>query len=75
MFYRYPKVFLIYRDLIWGKVEKPYEPLWEIFKVNYGYTRKETPLYFQIIEDRRHFKIAYEDGTGIVFKLLSPPPS
>ncbi len=70
MFYRYPKEFSIYQNLIWGKVEKPYEPLREVFKVNYGFTRKETPLYFQIIADPKHFKISYENNMGIVFKLI-----
>jgi len=73
MFYRYPKVFSTYQDLIWGRIEKPYKPLRNVFKVNYGYTRKETPLYFQITDDPRHFKIVYKDDTGIVFKLAEPP--
>jgi len=70
MFYPYPKVFKVHQDLIWGRVEKPYEPLREVFKVNYGYTRREAPLYFQISEDKKHFKIVYEDNTGIIFKLI-----
>jgi hypothetical protein len=70
MFYRYPKEFSLYQNLIWGKIEKPYEPIREVFKANYGYTRKETPLYFQIIQDPKHYKIVYEDGIGIIFKLI-----
>lgn len=70
MFYRYPKEFLAYQNLIWGKTEKPYEPLRDIFKVNYGFTRKETPLYFQIVKDPQHFKIVYENSMGAVFKLI-----
>jgi hypothetical protein len=70
MFYGYPKVFKTHQDLIWGRVEKPYEPLRDVFKVNYGYTRREAPLYFQISQDKNHFKIVYEDNTGIIFKLI-----
>jgi len=69
MFYGYPKAFLIYQDLAAGRIERPYEPLREVFKVGYGYTRKTFPLYYQIIQDRKHFRIVWEDKTGIIFKL------
>jgi hypothetical protein len=70
MFYRYPGEFALYQDLIWGRIEKPYEALRQVFKVNYGFTRKETPLSFQIREDPKHFKIVYENNMGFVFKLI-----
>lgn len=75
MFYRYPREFKTYQNLIWGRVTKPYKPLREIFKVNYGYTRKETPLCFQVVDDPEHFKIVYKDDTGLIFKLIGPPES
>jgi hypothetical protein len=70
MFYRYPKAFMVYRDLIWGRVKEPFTALRDVFKVNYGYTRRETPLYFQIIDDPKHFKVVYEDNIGAIFKLI-----
>ncbi len=69
MFYRYSRIYLTYRDLKKGMVAKPYIALKEIFKVNYGYVRNESPLYRQIKNDKRHYKILYEDNLGIVFGI------
>lgn len=70
MFYRYPRIYLIYQKLRSAEVAKPYEVLKKVFKVNYGYVRKETPLYLQITQNLKQFKILYEDNIGIVFQLI-----
>lgn len=70
MFYRYPRIYVIYQKLLRGQVAKPGEVLKKVFKVNYGYTKKETALYSQIMREPKHFKILYEDNLGIVFELI-----
>jgi hypothetical protein len=70
MYYRYPEAFLFYRDLSRGLINKPYEALKEVFKVNYGYTRKDNFFYARIKNNPGQFRILYEDGLGIVFELL-----
>ena len=72
MFYRYPKEFLINKDLYEGRFQNPQEVLGEVFKVTYGYARKSNPLYAQIENDPAHFEILYRDNGGAVFKLLKP---
>lgn len=69
MFYRYPKEYLAYVKLARGGIEKPYEVLSRIFKVNYGYARKDAALSQQIKQDPGHFKILYENNWGFVFKI------
>ena len=69
MFYRYPKAYRIYSQLRNAKIDKPQDALKKIFKVHYGYTRKELPLYGQIKKDPRNFKILYEDNLGAVFSV------
>ncbi len=70
MYYRYPRIFLLYRDLSRGMINKPYEALKEVFKVKYGYTRNDNFFYVRIKKSRNQFKILYEDDLGIIFKLL-----
>ncbi|MFH1768744.1 MAG: hypothetical protein ABH858_06265 [Candidatus Omnitrophota bacterium] len=68
MFYRYPEQYLAYNDLKEGLIKNPYI-IKKIFDAAYGYSRKETPLYSQIRDDKEHFDILYEDDYGIVFKI------
>lgn len=69
MYYRYPREFGVYKALIEGRIDKPAVALKEVFKVNYGYTRNNNPLYRQIKKNTSDFKILYEDESGIVFKI------
>jgi hypothetical protein len=69
MFYPYPKEYIIYRNLDDGKFSKPHEVLQRIFKVNYGYVKKNTGLYWQIKNDTEHFHVLYENDLGIVFRV------
>jgi hypothetical protein len=73
MYYRYPKVYSIYRDLKLGRVRKPYKILRSVFRINYGYVFKNSPLSLQVKEDPQHFKILYNDYYGIVFKIIYTP--
>lgn len=70
MLYRYPKEYLIYRQLTDGRFDKPYDVLPKVFKSNYGYARKGAVLLNQIKKDDKHFKILYENDSGVVFKVL-----
>jgi hypothetical protein len=72
MWYRYPKKYRLYVDLANGKIEKPYEVLRQIFKVRFGYCRKDTALSLQVRQDTAHFKILYANKWGIVFEILKP---
>jgi hypothetical protein len=70
MFYRYPREFKLLNELSLGRVDKPYETIGRIFKARYGYLNKFEPLYRQVNDAPRYFKVLYEDSEGIVFKLL-----
>jgi hypothetical protein len=70
MFYRYPREFNLLNEVSLGRVDKPYEALGKIFRTNYGYVNKFEPLYRQVREYPRQFKILYEDNEGIVFGLM-----
>ncbi len=70
MLYAYPKLYLVYDNLLQGKVKKPYNFLKKMLKINYGYTDKTTGIYRQVKEDKKHFSVLYDDGMGIVFKIL-----
>lgn len=70
MAYYYPKIFLIYKDLREGKLERPDRVIKEIFKADYGFSRKDNKLYTDIKNDQRHFKILYENKLGIIFQIL-----
>ena len=63
-----PKVYNLYRNLSWGRTKDPYSLLRYIFKVKYGYVRKDYGLISQIREDSR-FKILIEDHKALVFRL------
>jgi len=69
MFYRYPGRYLFYRDLSLGKNAEPYKALKNVFKVKYGYTRKNNSFYLRLHNAPDEFKILYEDDLGVVFKL------
>jgi hypothetical protein len=69
MFYRYPRELKLLNELSLGRVDKPYEAIGRIFKAKYGYLNKFEPLYRQINDYPRYFKILYEDNEGIVFAL------
>ncbi len=69
MFYRYPREFNLLNELSLGRVDKPDEAIGRIFKARYGYLNKFEPLYRQINDAPRYFKILYEDSEGIIFKL------
>lgn len=71
MYYRYPREYITYKNLKKGYVGKPYVAFKEIFKVNYGYVRKDCPLSSQIKKDTDHFKVLYENYLGIVFEVLN----
>ncbi len=73
MFYRYPRTYITYQKLLRGQVSKPEEALKKVFKINYGYTRKDTSLYSQIIRRPKHFNILYQDDIGVVFELGPSP--
>lgn len=70
MRYIYPREFAIIDDLSMGRVNNPHEVLDKIFKTRYGYLRKAEPLYRQIANDTKHFKILYENNSGSVFELI-----
>ena len=70
MFYRYPKEYIIYQNLIKGRIDNPQETFEKLFKTNYGYLRCNNVLYHQIKADFRNFKILYEDNWGIIFRVL-----
>ncbi|MBP7089090.1 MAG: hypothetical protein KBB01_07335, partial [Candidatus Omnitrophica bacterium] len=71
MFYRYPKEYIIYQNLVKGRVYNLKEAFVKVFKVNYGYLRNNNALYYQIKADSKNFKILYEDSWGIVFQVLT----
>jgi hypothetical protein len=71
MFYRYPKIYMIYLRLREGRIDRPSEMIKRIFKCRYGYARKDLPLFNQISNDVKNFKILYEDDFGIVFEILN----
>lgn len=73
MFYRYPVEFEIMNNLSLGRVGNPKEVISRIFKANYGYLRKQEPLYRQIKESPLSFKIIYEDQEGALFTILGTP--
>jgi len=68
MHYYSKSVYEQYSNLALGKYDNPYEVLKDSFQVEYGYTRKEYPLYQQIIDDDR-FQIIFEDNEGLIFRL------
>jgi hypothetical protein len=70
MFYLYPKESALLNSLSMGRAANPHEALASIFKARYGYVRKEEPLFRQVLFDKRHFKILYEDYIGAVFEVL-----
>ena len=70
MFYGYPQEYVIYSQLRDGFVDSPHQVLRDYFKVNYGYTGKDRGIYLRISNDSRHFKILYEDRSGIVFEVI-----
>ncbi|MEW6008622.1 MAG: hypothetical protein AB1629_03205 [Candidatus Omnitrophota bacterium] len=70
MSYYFPRIFTIYNNLQIGKLEKPYEVLDRIFKVSYGFTRRDHLIYPQVKNDPRHFKVLYENEIGIIFKII-----
>ena len=70
MLYAYPKLYLVYDNLLQGKVKKPYNFLKKMLKINYGYTDKTTGTYRQVKDDKKHFSVLYDDGFGVVFKIL-----
>jgi hypothetical protein len=70
MYFWYPKVYHVYNDLKRGKVKNPYLPLKSVFKINFGYVVKSSPLYSQIKNDTKHFKTIYNDSFGAVFKII-----
>ncbi len=70
MYHRYPREFGVYKGLTEGMVDNPRGALREVFRVTYGYTRNNNPLYRQIKKNPPDFKILYEDEFGIVFKII-----
>jgi hypothetical protein len=73
MFYLYPKESALLDHLSMGRVADPHEALVKIFKATYGYVRKEEPLFRQVLFDKLHFKILYEDRACAIFELLNDP--
>jgi hypothetical protein len=69
MYYKYPKKYVYYTSLHLGVLDNPHIVLKEMFKVKYGYNRKNK-LYYQIKDDSKHFRILYEDNLGIVFEVI-----
>lgn len=69
MYHRYPELYLFYLDLSKGNVGNVYDSLNNVFKVNYGYTRKDNLFYAKVMDDHLRFNILYEDDLGIVFDL------
>lgn len=69
MYHRYPELYLFYLDLSKGNVDNVYDSLNNIFKVNYGYTRKDNLFCAKVMNDPSRFNILYEDDLGIVFDL------
>lgn len=73
MFYRYPRYYQLYKKISGGEVKKPHLFIKRIFKSRYGYTEKGTGLYWQIAGDKNNFSIVYQDGLGIIFKIIDGP--
>lgn len=71
MFTYNPEAYVLYLRLREGSVLKPFELIRGLYKSDYGYTRKELPLFKQISSDSKNFKILYEDEFGIVFKIVN----
>lgn len=69
MYYRYPQLYIFYRDLSRGKIKDIYGSLLNIFKTKYGYAQKNNSFFIKIKNDPRHFKVLYEDDMGIIFQL------
>ena len=69
MYHRYSELYLFYLDLSKGNVDNVYDSLNNVFKVNYGYTRKDNLFYAKVMNDPSRFNILYEDDLGIVFDL------
>lgn len=65
-----PRLYLLYRDISFGRAKDPYLELKNTFKVKYGYAGKNffSGLINQIRQDTR-FTILAEDGFGVIFKL------
>ncbi|MBN3037972.1 MAG: hypothetical protein JW869_00985 [Candidatus Omnitrophica bacterium] len=69
MYWGEREIYNLYKRLSWGQVRDPYSVLKYVFRVNYGYARKDYSLSRQIKDDER-FKILKEDAKGFIFKLI-----
>jgi hypothetical protein len=69
MAYYSPSGYIAYNELKAGRIVEPYRMLKDVFKISYGYTRKNTGLYLQVAKDTTHFNIIYEDSLGVVFVI------
>lgn len=65
-----PEIYLLYRDVAFGRAKDPYAALKDTFKIKYGYIGKNyfSGLIAQIRIDAR-FTILAEDELGVIFKL------
>lgn len=70
MIFHNGQAYLAYRDLYEGRISNPFELIRKMFKTSYGYTRKSTLLYPQVINNPDKAKIIYEDNLGVVFKII-----
>lgn len=63
-------LFLLYRDVAYGRYPDPYTVLKNTFQVRYGYVGKNyfSGLIYQIKRDN-HFLVLKEDGLGILFYI------
>lgn len=71
MIFHKGRMYFAYRDLYKGKIDNSFEAIRKLFKTSYGYTRKSSGLYQQIIDSPDEVEILYEDDLGVVFKIIA----
>lgn len=71
MYKKDPKLYKLYRDVAFGRIEDPYSALKDTFGARYGYAGKNyfNGLIEKVRKDKR-FIILAEDELAIIFKLI-----
>ncbi|MGE5196909.1 MAG: hypothetical protein ACM3IL_00160, partial [Deltaproteobacteria bacterium] len=70
MYYWNKRLYNLYREIAFGRLNDPYAALKKIFKVTYGYAGRNyfSGLIAQVKADPR-FEVMAEDNLGVVFRL------
>jgi hypothetical protein len=71
MLWPFPREYALRKELSLGRADKPEVAINRIFKADYGYVHKFEPLYRQVRNSPKYFKIIYEDDESAVFELLN----